>query len=154
MSHTPLTHRALIERERAHLQREEMGLDKFIEVTIVIFALLIGAVFVASYTPRLSILLGPISALAFCTMFVLVYLLYMLSRYKGDLKDHVYEVHGKMVKKGKMSTDHRITVGNQTFRVTPANPSLWDFFLKNADGTHVSVYFSPRTKVVWTIKES
>lgn len=151
MSYTSRTHRALIERERLHLKREELGLDKFVEVTIVIFALLIGAVVAATYIPRLSSFVGPLTVIAVCTLLVLVYLLYMLSKYKRDLNDHVYEIHGTMIKKGNLSTDHRITVGRHTFRVTPANPQLLDFYLKHKNGCPVSVYYSPRTKIVWNI---
>lgn len=153
MSHIPNTHRALIDRERIRLQRDEIGLNMFIEVTIVIFALLIVVLVVVTYIPALSILISVIGGIAVCTLIGLIYLLIILNRYKRDLNDHVYEVHGKMIKKGTLSTDHRISVGRQTFRVTQANPSLWDFFLKHADGEQVSVYYSPRTKTVWSIKE-
>lgn len=151
MSHTPLTHRALIAREKAQLRREELGLDKFIEVTIVIFALLDIAVIMAAYIPRFSLFLGVVSVLAFICLLILIYLLSILHKYKADLKDHMYQVRGTMRKHGRMSHDYRLAVGRQTFRVTPSNPTLWDFFLKHPDGTEISILYSPRTKTVWSI---
>lgn len=154
MSHTPLTHRALITREKMHLKRHELGLDKFIEVTIVIFALLDIAVIVAAYTPRLSIFLLPISVMALLTLLILIYLMVILHKYKADMKDHIYSVRGKMYKHGRMSQDYRIQIGKHIFRVTPSEPTVWDFFLKHEDGVEVVVFYSPRTRTVWSIHKN
>lgn len=153
MPNTPLTHRTLIEREKAQLRRDEMGLDKFIEVTIVVFALLDGAVVLAVYIPRFSIFLGIVSLLAFICLLIIIYLMHILSKYRRDMKDHIYSVKGPLKKYGQMSQDHRMSVAGVVFRITPANPAVWDFFLKHPNGTHVLVLYSPRTKTVWSITE-
>jgi hypothetical protein len=145
------THRALLDRERAQLSRDELGIDKFIEVTIVIFALLVGSVVLTAYVPRLSILLGVASFLTASCLFVILYLLYIHNKYKQDLKDHIYEARGAMKKTKRLSHDHLIEVGPHTFTVSRANPAIWDFFQTHEDGAEISVLYSPRTKIVWSI---
>ncbi|MBI1863176.1 hypothetical protein HYS00_03585 [Candidatus Microgenomates bacterium] len=151
MSYTPLSRRALLNREKVHLKRDEMGIDLFIEVTMAIFALLVAAVVVTAYVPRLSMLIGIAAFLAVAALAVILYLFHILMKYRGDLNDHIYEARGKLHKTERLTHDHTLSVGRHTFRVTHANEHVWNFFNQTHEGQEVSVLYSPRTKIIWSI---
>lgn len=151
--HKPRPHRALLDSEYVHLRRAEHGVDKFTELTIFIFALLVMFVVSTVYFSTLSILLGIAMVFAFLCLIALIYLLYALHKFRSDLKSHTYIVSGPLRKIVRISHDHILLVGKTQFRVSRNHKKVWDFFIQVEEGTHVEVVYSPRTKIIWTIRK-